>query len=89
MIAVLRLIFLVFLVQTALFIIISVVQRWNARQRAWAEYEALDNPSEDWDSYLDREMLEYHSSLRKKLIWSVYILPGAVIVLLIYFVNFA
>ena len=75
--------------QTVLFILISVVQRLNARKRAWAEWEALDSSRIDWDTYLDREMLEYHRSLRKKLIWSVYIIPTAMVVLLVYFVNFA
>ena len=89
MIGVLRLIFLVFLVQTALFIIISGVQRMNARKRARAEWDALEVSRIDWDTYLEREMLDYHRSLRKKLIWSVYVLPMVVVMLLIYFVNFA
>lgn len=89
MIAVLRLLLFVLAIQTVVFFVISGIQRVNARRRAWAEYEALPEPREDWDSYLDREMLEYHSSLRKKLIWSVYIIPLAVVALLVYFVNFA
>lgn len=89
MIGVLRLIGLVFLVQTAAFLLISAVQRSNAHARAREEWEALPDRRIDWETYLEREMREYSRSLRKKLIWSVYILPGIVVMLLIYFVNFA
>jgi len=89
MIAVLRLVFLVFLVQTVLFLLISGIQRWNARKRAWAEWEALEGSRIDWDTYLEREMREYGRSIRKKLIWSVYIVPMVIVILLVYFVNFA
>ena len=89
MIGVLRLIFLVLLVQTALFILISGFQRGKARKRAWADYEALTDSRLDWDTYLERKMLDYHRSLRKKLIWSVYVGPMVIVVLLVYFVNFA
>ena len=89
MIGVLRLFILVLLVQTAVFLLMSWAQRNAAERRARAEWEALPGRRIDWDTYYEREMREYERSIRRRLIWAVYVLPLTVIALLVYFVNFA
>lgn len=87
MIAAMRLFVIAFAVLSVLYVFLSVRQRWRARR---ALEEEFDTGAGDLDraTYIEEGMKEYESSLRRKLILGVYVVPLVVITTLIYVMNF-
>lgn len=88
MLGALRLLFLLFVVLTLIYLVLGYVLRQIALREAEQRYEALGKRI-DWETFLEREMKAYDRAMRRKLIIAVYILPTAFVAALIYFVNFA
>lgn len=87
MFAALRLFAISFVVLSVFYIYLSLSQRYKHRKKLKEEF-AEDGENGDLDDYIDRGMAEYEGSLRSKLILGVYIVPYALIAILIYVTNF-
>ena len=76
----------IFGVLTVIYVGLSLFKRWEERRRLGAEYDTVfagGGATESRDAYVQRGIHEYNQSLRRKLLWGVYLIPLAVIVLLI------
>lgn len=87
MIALARLIIVGFVVLTIVYLCLS----WYSRsvRRARLEEDWHQNPQGDKDAFVAQGLEEYDGSLRRKLIWGVYVVPTLLVVLIIYLTNFA
>ena len=71
---------------TVIYIGLSLFKRWEERRRLGAEYDtvfATGGATESRDAYIQRGIHSYNQSLRRKLLWGVYLIPLAVVALLI------
>ncbi|WP_299293284.1 hypothetical protein [uncultured Tateyamaria sp.] len=86
--ALLRLFLIAFVVLTVIYVSLSFYSRARARDRLEAEWDTGDiaGPRE---TYVQQGLTTYDSSLRRKLILGVYIVPMTLVCLTIYLVNFA
>jgi len=57
--------------------------RWDKRRELEAAHGADPAPSESKDSFVSQGLADYDRSLRKKLLWLVWLLPGGIILALI------
>ncbi len=68
--------------------LVSIYKRSTERERLekhWDKNRPVAAP--DRDAYIETGMAEYEKSLRRKLIWLVYVVPMAVVGVIIYIVN--
>lgn len=86
--ALVRLLFIAFVVLSVVYLSLSLYSRAKARDRLEDEYDAgdFDIPR---DSYVRAGLAEYDGSLRRKLILGVYVVPMSLVCLIVYLVNFA
>jgi len=87
MIALARLLVIGFVVLTVIYVSLSYYSRAVRRDRLGQWWEDEGRPG-DRDSYVEAGLRDYERSLRRKLIWGVYIVPVAAVLTIIYFVNF-
>ena len=87
MIALVRLLIIGFVVLTIIFFSLSLYSRAVRRSKLAKWWEDEGRPG-DRDTYIEAGLRDYEGSLRRKLIWGVYVVPVCVIVLVIYFTNF-
>lgn len=87
MLALGRLIVIGFIVLTVIYVCLSLYSRSVRRGKLKTWWEEEGRPG-DLDSYVDKGLADYDSSLRRKLILGVYIVPICAVTLLIYFTNF-
>jgi hypothetical protein len=87
MLALARLVIVGFVVLTVIYISLSLysrsVRKSKLRQR-WDE----DIRHGDREAYVQRGLKIYDRSLRRKLLWGVYVVPVVTIAVVIYLVNF-
>ena len=84
----LRIGFFAFVILTVFYWAMSWYFRSLARgalEEEWIE----EGHTGDREAWIEKGMAEYDASLRKKLIWGVYIVPIVVICALIYLTNYA
>lgn len=86
--AVARLFLIAFVILTVVYVCLSFYSRARARDRLEAEWDEGDKPGPR-DAYVKHGLADYDGSLRRKLILGVYIVPMALVCLIIYLVNFA
>lgn len=86
--AVIRLFIIVFIGLSIVYIALSFYSRAKRRDKLEAEWDAggINMPR---DAFVRHGLEEYDGSLRRKLILGVYIVPMALVGLIIYLVNFA
>lgn len=92
MLAFARLIVVGFVVLTIIYICLSLYSRSVRKSKLrdeWNEGSLAGNPPGEYDAFIEKGMAEYDSSLRKKLILGVYVVPTVVVLLIIYLTNFA
>lgn len=87
MLALLRLVIFGFIVLTVIYFGISIYSRSARRRKLLKEWQDTGRPG-DKDAYIETGLSQYERSLRRRLIWLVYIVPVTVIVLIIYLMNF-
>ena len=72
---------------TAIYLALSLYNRWAERKRLRAEFEALktarEAPPGDAESFVDQGMNSYERSLRRKLLLGVYLVPILAIAILV------
>jgi hypothetical protein len=83
----LRLSLFLFVVQTILYVLISIYSRSVRREKLEKEFDAGGIEGHR-DAFIEAGMQAYQHGLRRRLIWLVYIIPAVVIPALVYFVNF-
>lgn len=92
MIALLRFILVGFVALSVVYICVAMYSRSERRRKLRDEWNAgslAGKPPGDYDSFMERGMAEYEHSLRRKLIWGVYIIPCVLIVVTLYVTNYA
>lgn len=87
MAALARLVVIGFIVLTVIYISLSLYSR-SVRKAKLAEWWEEEGRPGDREAYIEAGLKEYEGSLRRKLIWGVYIVPVAVVAAIIYFTNF-
>jgi len=88
MIALARLMFIGFIVLTIVYVCLSLYSR--AVRRDKLEKEWHEGPqTTSLDSHVEQGLQEYDGSLRRKLIFGVYVVPVGVVSLIIYLTNFS
>ncbi len=87
MIAPIRLIFMLLIVLTVVYIILSLWSR-RTRRRKLETYWDEKGHKGDRDAFITRGLRQYDRSIRRKLLLAVYIVPLLLIAVLIYVMNF-
>ncbi|MDX5403686.1 MAG: hypothetical protein LPK02_16080 [Rhodobacterales bacterium] len=82
-----RLIVVGFLVLTVIYVSLSFYSRAVRRSKLRQKWEE-DIRRGDREEYVRRGLQIYDRSLRRKLLWGVYIVPVVTIAVVIYLVNF-
>lgn len=87
MLALARLIIVGFVALTIIYLCLS----WYSRsvRRTKLEEEWHQNPEGDKETFVRAGLEAYDGSLRRKLIWGVYVVPTLLVALIIYINNFA
>ncbi len=86
MIGLIRLAVFGFLALSVVFVCLSFYSRAVRKGKLRTEWEA--GPKDvDEETFLDQGLKEYEGSLRRKLIWGVYVVPIVVIAVIIYLTN--
>jgi Ca2+/Na+ antiporter len=91
MIAFLRLAVFGFIGLSVLYLLLSIYSRSVRRETLEKTWDAENGPGGDAaarDAYIEAGMRDYEKSLRKKLIWLVYVIPMIVIGVTVYLVNY-
>lgn len=78
---VLRLI-VVFGVLSLIYVVLSGYQRWEEGRRLEADYDADPDPDADRETFIAEGMQRYNSSLKRNLLFGVYVLPIAALIVL-------
>ncbi|WP_417726513.1 hypothetical protein [Roseovarius sp.] len=87
MLALMRLLIFGLIALTLLYLAISRYSRSVRRQKMARDWEEAGRPG-DRNTYIETGMVQYERSLRKRLIWLVYIVPVTTVVVIIYVTNF-
>jgi len=87
MIGLLRLGIFLLIGLTVLYVLISIYARSLQRERLEKAWDAAQGPGER-AAFIRDGMERYQGSLRRRLLWGVYIVPVAVISVLVYVLNF-
>jgi hypothetical protein len=81
-----RLIVVGFVLLTILYVVVSLYARSLRREALEKEWERTGR-SGDRDSFVAEGMARYATSLRRKLIWLVYVLPVVAALVTFYVIN--
>lgn len=87
MFALIRLFVISFVVLSVCYVYLFFTQRYKHRKKLKEEF-VEDGEIGELDDYIDKGMKEYEGSLRSKLILGIYVVPYALVGLLIYVTNF-
>nr|WP_303626442.1 hypothetical protein [Roseovarius sp. M141] len=85
--ALLKLILIGGAVLTVIYIVLSLWSRRVRRGKLDREWQDTGRPGAR-DAYIEAGLKEYDGSVRRKLIWGVYIVPVIVITAIVYLTNF-
>lgn len=77
---------MIFVALTIVFVCLWFYARAARREKLQAQWDKDQGPGRR-DSFLAAEMMAYESSLKRKLIWGVYVIPGSLLAILIYLTN--
>ncbi len=87
MIGAIRLLVFGFLGLSVIYFIVAIYARSLERERLEKEWEEEVGEG-DRDAYVEKGLAEYRHSLRRKLIWLVYVIPTLAVGVLLYVINF-
>ena len=88
MIALARLLVFGFVALSVVYVAVSIYSRSVRRERLEKQWDAAQGPGER-AAFIAAGMESYQKSLRRRLIWLVYIVPTMVISALVYLLNYA
>lgn len=84
---VIRLFFMAFVVLSVFYLSISLYSRAVRKGKLEREWEE-DGRQGDRDAFVKAGLVDYDSSLRRRLILGVYIIPMVIVGTILYFVNY-
>ena len=87
MIGILRAAVLGFVLLSVVYWLVSVYSRSVRREKLEKKFDA-GGIEGDRDAYIEAGMQAYNKSLRRRLIWLVYIIPAVGVSATVYFVNY-
>ena len=87
MLAFARLFVVGFIFLTVIYVVLSIWSRMTRRSKLIAEWEEAGGVG-DRDAFVEKGLEEYDGSVRRKLIWGVYVIPVTVVAVIIYLTNF-
>ncbi len=87
MFALVRLAVIGFVFLTIIYFIVRIYMRSLEAEHLEKLWEEEGRPG-TMDDFVDRGLADYERSLRRKLIWLVYVVPTLLVAVLIYVVNF-
>lgn len=73
---------------TIVFVSLWFYARAARQEKLGATWDENQGPGRR-ESFVKAEMMAYEASLKRKLIWGVYVIPGCLIAILIYVTNTA
>lgn len=79
---------LLFGILTVIYLLLSKYFRWNRERELKDRFDSGQVRANDRESYVARGMAKYESSLTKKLLLGIFLLPIGLAVLLIYIADF-
>ena len=88
MIAMIRLLFILLVVLTVVYVGLSFYSRRVRRAKLAARWDEKDVLTVDRETFIQRGLQKYDNSFRRKLILGVYIIPLTAIAVLVYVTNF-
>lgn len=88
MIALFRLLVVLFVVQTIAYVGLSFYSRAVRKRKLAEHWERKEAMKGDKEAFVERGLKRYDQSFRRKLILGVYIVPWVAIVAIIYIRNF-
>lgn len=77
-----------FLFLAVVYFLVSIYSRSVRREKLENKWDS-EVKTGDRDAYISEGMKDYEGSLRKKLIWLIFMVPVIVVVALVYFNNFS
>lgn len=86
MIAIIRSAFFGLIGLTVLYVLVAAYSRSVRREKLEKSFDAGDIAG-DRDTYISEGMQAYEHGLKHRLLWLVYIIPMAVVVVTVYLVN--
>jgi len=87
MIGGIRVFLIAFAILTVVYFYLSIRQRWRVRRTLEKQFDR-DHPAQTRDEFVRHGMADYETSLRRRLILGVYIIPLIVVATLVYVTNF-
>lgn len=87
MLALMRLLIFGLIVLTLLYLGILWYSKSQRRKKMEYDWEEAGRPG-DREAYIEEGMAQYQHSLRRRLIWLVYIVPVTTVAVVIYMTNF-
>lgn len=87
MIALLRMLIIILILQTIIYLMALRFARSRARRRLERKWEEGGSDVEK-DDYIASGMTEYETSLRRGLLYAIYLVPLAMVAFLVYATNF-
>lgn len=86
--ALIRLAIVGFLVLSIIYVCVSLYSRSKRKAKLATWWEEAGRPG-DREAYIRAGLEEYDGSLRRRLILAIYVVPAAMVGLIIYLVNYA
>lgn len=88
MLPMLRLFFVLMVVLTVIYVIVSIWSRRVRRRKLAERWDSKDVLTVDRETFIARGLQKYDRSFRRKLILLIYIIPLTLILLIVYVTNF-
>ncbi|QYK42299.1 MAG: hypothetical protein KF887_04010 [Paracoccaceae bacterium] len=76
-----------FLALSLVYVVVSIYSRSVRRERLEKQWDAAQGPGER-RAFIEAGMVAYQKSLRRRLIWLVYVIPAVAISVIVYLLNF-
>lgn len=87
MIALVQLLVVGFLALSVVYVCVSLYSRSVRRERLERQWDAAQGPGER-GAFVAQGMAAYERSLRRRLIWLVYVIPMVAVAVIVYLLNF-
>lgn len=88
MLPMLRLMFVLLIVLSVIYVALSIYSRSVRRRKLAARWDSKEVLTVDRETFIERGLRKYDASFRRKLILGVYVVPLTLIALIIYVTNF-
>lgn len=88
MLPMLRLLFVLLIVLTVIYVAVSIYSRSVRRAKLAARWDQKDILTVDREAFIERGLKKYDSSFRRRLILGIFVIPLTAIATLVYVTNF-